>query len=336
MSKLLLQAIDGQETERRPLWLMRQAGRYLPEYRELRKHHSFEQLSRSPELATEVTLMPFERFAFDGAIIFADLMSPIPALGIPVRFNPGPVIDSPLRSRADVDALPELDPAEIAPTVMETLRLVRPKLPPDVTLLGFAGAPLSLAAYLVQGGSARGFPLLRALAAEDPATFEALMAKLARLSARYLIEQSKAGADAVQIFDSWGGLLSRADWRRLVRPHLRQLLEEVGRAGVRRILFAQDAAHLVDDLLELPAEAISLDWRVDLAEIRRRAPGKTVQGNLDPAVLLAGPETTRNATRELLAQIPKHRHIVNLGHGILPQTSLESVATLLEVVHGES
>ncbi len=333
MSQLLLETLNGESGPRRPLWIMRQAGRYLPEYRALRVDHTFEQLSGSPALAADVTLLPFAHFPLDAAIIFADLMSPVPALGLPVRFDPGPVLERTLRTRADILALPNVDPEEIAPSVIETLRLVKPRLAEGVALLGFAGAPLSLAAYLVQGRGQRGFPLLRALAAEDPKAFETLMAKLARVAAAYLIEQARAGADAVQIFDSWGGLLARDDWRRLVRPHLADLLAELGRAGVPRILYFQDGAHLLADLLELPVEGLSLDWRIDLATVRRKGATCALQGNLDPAILLAGPEATRRAAKELLRKVPAPGHIVNLGHGILPPTPLDSVHALVEVVH---
>ena len=337
MSNLLLSALRGEHTPRRPLWIMRQAGRYLPEYRALRKEHSFEQLAGSPELAAEVTLLPFKRYPLDAAIIFADLMSPVPALGMPVRFDPGPVLDQPIRTRDDVAALPKPDGAEIGPTVIETLRLVRRELSEDVALLGFAGAPLSLAAYLVEGHGVRGFPLLRSMAAADPKTFEMLLAKLARLAAAFLIEQVRAGAQAVQVFDSWGGLLSRRDWLRLVRPHLQDLLYELRLAEVPRILYFQDSAHLLDSVLTLPAECFSLDWRIDLGAVREQiGPTKALQGNIDPAVLLAGPDATRIATGSLLARVPPLGHVVNLGHGIQPGAPLESVQALVDVVHGES
>ncbi len=332
----MLSALRCEPTARRPLWIMRQAGRYLPEYRALRKEHSFEQLAGSPALAAEVTLLPFKRYPLDAAIIFADLMSPIPALGIPVRFDPGPVVDQPISTPSDVAALPDVDAEEIGPTVIETLRRVRRELSDDVALLGFAGAPLSLAAYLVEGRGARGFPLLRAMAAADPQTFETLLAKLARVAAAFLIEQAKAGAQAVQVFDSWGGILSRRDWERLVRPHLRDLLHEIGRAGVPRILYFQESDHLLDSVLELPAECFSLDWKVDLEAVREQVgPDKALQGNLDPAVLLAGPDTTRSAARELLQRIPPLGHVFNLGHGIQPGAPLESVQALVDVVHDE-
>lgn len=337
---LLLRALRGEATPRRPAWVMRQAGRCLPEYRRLRERYSFEELRRDPQLAAEVTLLPLRRFRYDAAITFADIMSPIPALGIPFRFAPGPVIEQPLRDAAAIDALPDpdrLDDGAIAPEVLETQRLVRARLDDSNALLGFAGAPLTLAAYLVEGqGSRAGFPAIRALAHADPAAFGRLLGKLTRLVARYLVSQVRAGADAVQIFDSWAGLLAVDEWHRLVRPHLVDLLEELGRAGVVRILFVHDAPQLVPACVELPAEVLAVDWRFDLAELRRLRPHGAVQGNLDPAILLAGPEATFAATKALLARVPALGHIVNLGHGVLPQTPLESVDALLEAVHSEA
>jgi uroporphyrinogen decarboxylase len=336
MNDLLLRALRGEETERRPLWIMRQAGRYLPEYRSLRAEHSFARLCADPELAARVTLMPLERFPLDAAIVFADLMSPVAALGVRFRFDPGPVLDAPVRTREDVRALREPEPAEIAPEVTSTLRLVKEGLGGRAALIGFAGAPLTLAAYLVEGQGRRDFPRLRALAASDPELLGELLGRLSRLAAAYLREQAAAGADAVQIFDSWAGLLSRNDWERLVRPHLSELLEETGRAGVPRILFVQGAPHLVDACRELPCEALALDWRIDLAGLRARwGPRPALQGNLDPAVLLAGPEAARRETKRLLSRMPPRAHVVNLGHGILPETPLESVEALIEAVHGE-
>ena len=336
--RLFVEALACRETVRRPLWIMRQAGRYLPEYRELRAKYSFEQLCASPELAAEVTLQPIRRFPLDAAIIFADLMSPLAALGVNFRFDPGPVMERPLRTAAQIDALREPAPEEIAPEVPAALRLVRAELPDHVALLGFAGAPLSLAAYLVEGrGSRGGFPALRAMLAREPELFGRLLARLARLSADYLVEQARAGADAVQVFDTWAGLLSRRDWLRHVRPHLVALLERLGEAGVRRILFVNDAPHLIGDYAALPAEAIACDWRLDLAEVRALVgPDRAVQGNLDPAILGAGPEVTRRAARELLAAVPRRGHVVNLGHGILPDAPIESVHALIETVHREA
>ncbi|MGH7582813.1 MAG: uroporphyrinogen decarboxylase [Gemmatimonadales bacterium] len=334
---ILLDALRGRSTPRRPLWIMRQAGRYLPEYRALRQTHRFEDLAGSPELAAEVTMLPLRRFPLDAAIIFADLMSPIPALGVKVRFDPGPVIDQPIRTAAQVDALnTEPDAATIAPEVIAALRLVKGQLNAETALLGFAGSPWSLAAYLVQGGGDSGFAALRALAAGDRGLVNALLTKLTSLAARYLHAQVAAGADAVQIFDTWAGLLSLADWQEIVQPHLELLLQLTADLGVPRIMFVHAASHLVAAYAALPAEAIAVDWREDLPALRRALGSRpTIQGNLDPAVLLAGPEATRFAAAMLLTRMPAKGHIVNLGHGILPETPLESVQALVDTVHAE-
>ena len=334
---LLERAIAREPVPRRPLWIMRQAGRYLPEYRELRKRHRFKDLARNPELAAEVTLQPLRRFPFDAAIVFADIMSPVPAIGVDFDFDPGPVVAEPIRSAAAVAALPEPDPEDAAPEVIEALRHVHSALPAGTALLGFCGAPWTLAAYLVEGRGVKDFPTLRAFAAAEPRALEDLLARLSRLMAGYLVRQGEAGADAVQIFDSWAGLLSLADWERLIRPHLETMLESVGAAGIKRILFVQNAPHLVDAYAELPAEVLAVDWRVDLGALQRRHGGRrAVQGNVDPAVLTAGPAATRAAVKELLDRTNPAGHIVNLGHGILPATPLESVEALVEAVHGES
>jgi len=339
---LLLRALRGERTERRPLWILRQAGRYLPEYRALRAEHTFEELCASPALAAEVTLQPLERFPLDAAIVFADLMSPVSALGIDVRFDPGPKIEKPLRDAAAIDALRVPEGPEIAPEVPATLRLVKKGLEGRATLIGFAGAPFSIAAYLVQGSGGKDFVRLRALLREDARAFGVLMEKLASLSARFLVEQHRAGADVVQVFDSWAGLLSEPEWRLHVRPHLVALLEELGRAGVPRIYFANGAPHLADDHAHLPVEGLQVCWRTDLSALRARVGphrgeggGLALQGNLDPACLLAGPEATRRAARELLASVPSRGHVVNLGHGILPDVPVESVHALIETVHAE-
>lgn len=338
MNDLLLRALRREPIPRRPLWIMRQAGRFLPEYRELRKRHSFERLAGEPELAAEVTLLPFQRFAFDAAIIFADLMTPVAALGVDFRFDPGPILSEPVRTPEQIATLPEPDEIAleaIAPEVQGALRIVKEELGGRASLLGFGGAPLSLAAYLVEGRGKSGFPALRTLAYAAPEALDELLGKLSRLVARYLIAQHRAGADAVQIFDSWAGLLAPPVWRRMVRPHLESLLTAVGEAGVPRILFAHDAPHLADELAELPAEAIAVDWRTELGELGRRHPERAVQGNLDPTILLAGAAATRHAAAELLAAVPSRGHVVNLGHGVLPETPLDSVEALVETVHAE-
>jgi uroporphyrinogen decarboxylase len=333
--KLLLKAIRREAVPRRPLWIMRQAGRYLPEYREFRAKHSFKELAGEAELAAEVTLMPLRRYPLDAAIVFADIMSPMPSLGIEFDFDPGPVVANPIRDAGAIERLRRPEAQEIAPEVIEALKLTRAALPKSTALLGFCGAPWTLAAYLVEGKGAKDFPTLRAFAAAEPKLLDALLARLTSLMGEYLKQQAAAGADAVQIFDSWAGLLSRASWEKLIRPHLQKLLEIVGEAGIPRILFLQNAPHLMDAYASLPAEVLGVDWRVDLPELKRRYPERAVQGNLEPAILTAGPEATTAAAKELLAATPARGHIVNLGHGILPQTPLTSVAALVDAVHEE-
>ncbi len=334
--KLLLKAVRREAVPRRPLWIMRQAGRYLPEYRELRKKHSFKALAGDPELAAEVTLLPLRRFPLDAAIVFADIMSPMPSLGVEFDFDPGPVIAKPTRDAAAIEALLKPDRAEIAPEVIEALKLTRAALPEQTALLGFCGAPWTLAAYLVEGRGAKEFPTLRAFAAARPELLHALLERLTSVMGEYLLAQAAAGADAVQIFDSWAGLLSRASWEKLIRPHLTTLLETVGKARVPRILFLQNAPHLMEAYASLPAEVLGVDWRIDLPELAARHPDRAVQGNLEPAILTAGAEATRAAAKALLAGTPPRGHIVNLGHGILPETPLASVEALVEVVHSEA
>ena len=343
---LLLRALLGEDTPRRPVWIMRQAGRFLPEYRALKERYTFEELCADPELAAEVTMMPLKRFTLDGAITFADLITPASALGVKFRFDPGPIIADPLDTPEEVRALRVPEGPEIAPEVAATQRLIKPQLKPDQALLGFAGAPFSLAAYLVEGRGKQGFPRLRAMLHEDPVVFGELMATIALLSGRYLVEQHKAGCDAVQVFDSWGGLLDAESWRVHVRPHIVDLLVHLREAGVPTIFFANAAPHLAREMADLPSDALALCWRTDLAGLRAElgehtGPNaetgtKALQGNLDPAVLLAGPERTAEATRAFLARMPRRGHVFNLGHGIMPGAPIESVQAMLDTIHAEA
>lgn len=335
-SKLLLKTMRREPTPRRPLWIMRQAGRYLPEYRKFRESHGFKALAENPDLAAQVTMMPMHRFPLDAAIVFADIMSPLPAIGVEFDFDPGPVVANPIRDERGIDRLRAAEPEEVAPEVIATLRLVRAELGEEKALLGFCGAPWTLAAYLVEGRGVKDFPTLRRFAAERPELLEKLLGRLSALMAEYLIRQAEAGADAVQVFDSWAGLLSLEDWRRLIKPHLEALLAAVGAAGVPRIVFLQNAPHLVEEYAGLPAEALATDWRCDLGLLQRKYSDRAVQGNIDPAVLLAGPDVTGARALALLDRVAPTGHIVNLGHGILPTTPLTSVEALVEAVHCES
>lgn len=340
MNDLFLRTLMGEKNERRPLWVMRQAGRYLPEYRELRKKNTFEEMCASPDLATEVTLQPMDRFPLDAAIVFADLMTPVTALGVPFHFAPGPVVPNPLRDAASIRSLRIPDAEEIAPAMYETLKRVKKGLEGRANLIGFAGAPWSIAAYLVEGKGGKGFPHLRALMAEDEVLFGELLNTLTTLCLEFSIEQYKSGADVIQIFDSWAGLLSVKTYTDHVEPHLIRLLSGLREKGIPTIYFAQGAPHLTHLTQNLPCDGLGLCWRSDMAEARKVIPAvgegrKALQGNIDPAILLAGPEATKRAAEELMRSVPAHGHIMNLGHGIMPEVPIDSMHALVEAVHNE-
>ncbi|HET8986735.1 MAG TPA: uroporphyrinogen decarboxylase, partial [Trueperaceae bacterium] len=278
-----LDALAGNDTPRTPIWIMRQAGRFLPEYRALKERYSFWELCRTPELACRVTLQPLSRFDLDAAILFQDIMTPLPAMGVGIEFAPGPVIAAPVRSRADVDALRVPQHDEIAPFVGDTIRLIRAES--RVPLIGFGGAPLTLATYLVEGGGSKDYALFRQFLRREPAAAHALLDKLTDVSVRYLRAQVEAGAQAIQLFDSWAGLHDEATYREFGKPYVERVFEALGELGVPRIYLAVDALHLYPAMASLPVEAVSVDWRLPLERVRAYFPGKTLQGNLDPAEL---------------------------------------------------
>ena len=326
-----LDVVRGERGERVPIWLMRQAGRYLPEYRELRARHSFLEVVRTPELAAEATLQPLRRFDFDAAIIFSDIMTPLEALGIEIEFAPGPVIARPLRSAAEIGPLRMIgDPA---PYVGEALRQVRAKLPEQVALIGFCGAPLTLAAYLVEGGSSKEFEHFRRLLRSNPSALHDLLERLTELSIAYVRMQVGAGAQAIMLFDSWAGLHDAATYAEFGVPYNARITQAVGDAGTARIVFALGASHLLDELAQIPCEAIGVDWRTGLAKAREHLPGRAIQGNLDPAVLFAGRAAIEREAQRVLDDGSGGPHIFNLGHGIWQHTPIEAVSTLVEFVH---
>jgi len=316
---------------RPPLWVMRQAGRYLPEYRQLRARHDFLTVCRTPELACEVTLQPIRRFGFDAAILFSDIMMPLESMGVELAFNPGPVIGHPIRSRKDVEALVVPEEGQVTPFVGEAVRLLRQKL--EVPLIGFAGAPLTLAAYLVEGRGSKDFSRLRAFLYQEPEAALLLLDKLAVTMVRYLRMQVAHGAQAVQLFDSWAGLLDPDTYRTFALPAVQKVMAGVADLGVPRIYFANDAQALLPTIAEVSAEVLGVDWRMPLKEVRRLTKDRFVlQGNLDPAVLFAGPKVVSERVRAQLAQTQGLRHIMNLGHGIMPETPIDSVQALVDTV----
>ena len=328
-----LKACRREAVDRTPVWFMRQAGRYMPEYRKLRERHSILELARTPELACQVTLQPVRAFPVDAAIIFADILLPMEPLGAGLRFSPGPVIDRPVRSAADVRRLREFEPREDLGFVMEAVRLARRELG-DTPLIGFAGAPFTVASYLVEGGPSDGFVRTKALMHGDPRAWDALMRKLRVMTAEYLKAQIEAGAQAVQLFDSWVGALSPDQYRRFVLPHSRFVLEALRPLGVPVIHFGTGTAGFLEDFASAGGDLVGVDWRVDLREAWRRVGARGIQGNLDPVLLMAPRAALKRAVGEVLAQARGRRGFVfNLGHGILPQTPVESVRAVVDWVH---
>ena len=319
-----------------PVWLMRQAGRYLPEYRALRARRGFLELCKDPDAAAQVTVTAVERLGVDAAILFADILLVLEPMGVGLEYSrgDGPVIQRPVRTAEDVARLPEVLPEEAVPFVFETAKRARAALDGKVPLIGFAGAPFTLAAYLIEGGGSRDWLRAKRLMQGEPDAWHALLDKLARLTARYLNGQIAAGVEAVQLFDTWVGCLSPEDYRELVLPHTRAVIQALA-PGVPVIHFGTGTAGLLELMREAGGDVIGLDWRVDLGEAwARLGPGVGVQGNLDPAALLAPPAEIRRQARAILERAAgRPGHIFNLGHGVLPETPVEHVIALVEAVH---
>ncbi|MFA5907961.1 MAG: uroporphyrinogen decarboxylase [Vicinamibacterales bacterium] len=335
MNDRFLRACRRQPVDRTPLWIMRQAGRYLPEYRELRSRVEFLTLCRTPELAAEVTLQPLRRFPLDAAILFSDILLPLDAFGIRMTFSPGPKIADPIRSRAQVDALEAQPAAEVVPFVADAVRLLRRELEGKVPLIGFCGAPFTLAAYLVQGEGKEGFGAVKRMMFAEPATLEALLEKLAAAMVDYLRMQVEAGVQAVQIFDSWAGILGAADYDRFALPYVKQIIDGVRSLGVPIIYFVNGAPHLIEAAASAGAEVLGVCWRTPIDHVAARVgPAVALQGNLDPHALFADPAVVRARAADVLRRMAgRPGHIMNLGHGILPETPIASVEALIEEVH---
>jgi uroporphyrinogen decarboxylase len=324
----LLRACRGQPVDRPPVWLMRQAGRYLPEYRRVRGELPFLAFCREVQRAVEVSLQPVDLVGSEAVILFSDIFVPVPGLGVEVDFRPGPVVAEPIRSLAQVERLRAPDPRESVPFVFEILRRLRRELAArDVPLIGFAGAPFTLAAYLVEGRGSPQFASLRRMLYAEPEVLRALLHRLTDLTVRYLDAQIEAGAQVVQLFDTWAGLLGEAEYREWVLPTHREIAAKLGRERAPLVLFVGNGGHLVDAMAESGADVLSLDWRVDLASAARQVGARvSLQGNLDPCALAAPPEEIARRVRELVAAGRGARgHVLNLGHGILPDTPVEGV-----------
>ncbi len=329
-----LSALRAEPTARRPIWIMRQAGRYLPEYMAVRETVSFIELCKTPDLACEVTLQPIRRFGFDAAILFSDILMPLEGMGAPFRFDDGgPKMETAIRDEAQVAALNVVDPQEHTGYVAETIELLKGELGGRTPLIGFAGAPLTLASYMIEGGGSKDFRHLKTMLYSRPDLLRSLLDKLADQILDYLRMQVAAGVDAVQLFDTWGGILHPQDYEAIVLPGIKKILGGL-EGTVPRVYFLKGCAPFIDLIRAVPCEAFGLDWTLDLAAAAAKL-GRPVQGNLDPLALFGTPEEIRRRALEICrAGDTAAGHVFNLGHGILPQTPVANVATLVETVQG--
>ena len=332
-----LKACRREPVDCTPVWLMRQAGRYMAEYRAIRAKTPFLQMCKTPELAAEVTLQPVEKIGVDAAIIFADILLPREGMGIGFEFaaNEGPVIANPVRDRAAVEAVKIIDPETDVGYVMEAIRLVRKELDGKLPVIGFSGAPFTLASYIVEGGGSRNYQHIKSLAYNDPDAFHLLMDKIAQVVILYLNAQIEAGAQAVQLFDSWVGCLGPTDYESLVLPHTRKVIAGIKADGVPIIHFANRGSTLLELIKQAGGDVVSVDWRVNLDDAWARIGyDYAIQGNLDPVALFAPVAEVRRRAGDILERAGRRPgHVFNLGHGILPETPVDHVRALVEAVH---
>ena len=327
-----LAACARKPVDRAPVWMMRQAGRYLPEYRAVREKVDFLTLCKTPQLAAEVSLQPIRRFGMDACIMFSDILIPLEAMGVPVAFTErGPVLGQPVRAIVDVDRLRIPKPQADMPFVLETLRRLRSTLNEETALLGFCGAPFTVAAYMVEGGGSKTFAIIKALMYSEPATLHALLAKLADSMAEYAGAQIAAGAQAVQVFDTWAGELAPAAYERFALPYQRVVVDRIRAAGVPAILFVNGCAGVLELMADTGADVLSIDWRVELDAVRARVGAAyALQGNVDPAILLSTKEAVSDAARAVMRAAGPTGHILNLGHGVLPSTPIECARAFID------
>jgi uroporphyrinogen decarboxylase len=332
-----LRACRRESVDATPVWFMRQAGRYMEEYRAIRKRHSLLEICKQPELACEVTLQPVRAHGVDAAILFADILLPLEPMGAPFEFaaGEGPVIHHPVRTRADVEALRVIDPEEGLAYVLEAIRLIRKELDGKTPLIGFAGAPFTLASYLIEGGKSSHYAITKRMMYREPSVWHLLMSKLAETVRVYLRAQVAAGAQAVQLFDSWVGSLSPSDYREFIQPHVRAILKDLESTGVPVIHFGTDTATLLELQLEAGGTVIGVDFRTPIDQaMRRLGDGVAVQGNHDPLLLDAPRPLLSRRIDEILSSVGgRNGHVFNLGHGILPETSPDAVKFVTDYVH---
>ncbi|MFC0015947.1 MULTISPECIES: uroporphyrinogen decarboxylase [Allobacillus] len=332
----ILRAYNGEKTEYTPLWFMRQAGRSQPEYLKLKEKYSLFEITHQPELCAYVTELPVQNYNTDAAILYKDIMSPLPPMGVDVEIKPGigPVIDDPIRTMQDIESLRPINPEEDLHYVMDTIRiLTKEKL--SVPLIGFSGAPFTLASYMIEGGPSKQYNKTKAMMYGNPKMWFALMDKLGDMVIDYTKAQVNAGAKAIQIFDSWVGTVNAQDYRVFIRPVMERIFEALKAEGIPTILFGIGSRHLLTEFNELPISTVGLDWRTSIQEAREMGIDKTLQGNLDPAFLLADWETIEARTKEILDQGMNQSggYVFNLGHGVFPEVKPETLKRLASFIH---
>lgn len=329
-----LKACRGEQTPHVPVWYMRQAGRYQPEYLKIREQYSFFEMNEIPEVCVEVTKLPVEQLGVDAAILFADIMTPLKPIGVDVEIKSGigPVIENPIRSEADVKRLSPLNPDEHVPYIMEAVRQLRKQL--TVPLIGFAGAPFTLASYMIEGGPSKQYHKTKGFMYTQPDVWQTLMQKLAEMTVTYLRAQISAGAQAVQVFDSWVGALTAQDYRTYIAPTMHTIFEALRESGVPTIYFGVATGHLLEEWQHLPVDVIGLDWRTSIRAARARGIDKAIQGNLDPSLLLAPWEMIRARAEQILQEgMEEPGFIFNLGHGVFPEVDVATLQKLTAFVH---
>ncbi|KAA0257800.1 uroporphyrinogen decarboxylase [Deferribacter autotrophicus] len=330
---LILRALNGEKLERPPVWLMRQAGRYMAEYREVRSKVTFLELCKTPELACEVTLQPIRAFGMDAAILFSDILVPIEPMGVNLDFNPAPVISNPIRTKEDAENLRVVEPEKDLPFVIETVKLLVERL--NVPLIGFSGAPFTLACYMVEGGGSKNFENVKSFMRNDEKGFEVLMEKLSVSTLKYLQAQVDNGCKIVQMFDTWAGVVSPYDYEKYIFPYVDYILKNL--KGAKTIYFAKNGATFYKSLRKLNCDALGVDWTITLEDFSMLTEDKFVlQGNMDPTVLFANKDVIKEYALKIINEGRKIKgHIFNLGHGILPGTPVENVKFLVDVIKGE-
>ncbi len=337
MNDTFIKACLGEKVDYTPVWLMRQAGRYMKEYQKIRSRVDFLTLCKTPELAAEVSLQPVDVLGVDAAILFSDILIPVEAMGMHLRFleKKGPVFRKPVRNKSDVDRLIIPDTEESMPFVLETIKILRRELENRVPLIGFSGAPFTLATYIIEGGSSRNFIHTKTMMYSDPELFSSLMDKITSTVIGYLSSQIRAGAQVVQLFDSWAGILSPLDYERIIFPYIKTVIKAIKPLGAPVIYFVNNCAGLLDIIKGAGADVIGIDWRVDMGgAVKRLGKKVSVQGNLDPCVLLGPGDRIEERVRDIMDKASSSRgHIFNLGHGILPETDVANAVAMVEAVH---